>query len=175
MRLFHVSEEPDITVFEPRIPTRDDLDKTKGLVWAINERCLPNFLTPRDCPRVTYHAHDKTTPEDAAKFFSSGQRHCVAIEQAWYARMAKTRLYLYEFDPANFYLQDLSAGFYVSEKTEKPACVIKIDDLFAALFERSVEIRILDDLWPLGDGVQKSTLYWSLCRMRNAAPRKDLG
>ena len=39
MRLFHVSEESDIKVFEPRIPTREDLDQNKGLVWAINETC----------------------------------------------------------------------------------------------------------------------------------------
>ena len=28
MRLFHVSEEPDIEVFVPRLPTRTDLDQT---------------------------------------------------------------------------------------------------------------------------------------------------
>jgi len=172
MRLFHVSEEPDIACFVPRIPTRNDLDKSKGLVWALNERCLPNFMTPRDCPRVTYHVHDETTPEDAAKFFSSSSRHCVAIEHTWYDRMAKASLYLYEFDTENFYLQDHQAGFYVSEFTEKPIYVTRIDDLFAALFERGVEIRLLGDLWALGDAVQKSTLYWSLCRMGNAAPRR---
>lgn len=54
MRLFHVSEEPDIKVFEPRLPTRKDLNQNIGLVWAIDEARLPNFLTPRDCPRVAY-------------------------------------------------------------------------------------------------------------------------
>lgn len=49
MRLFHVSEESDIQKFEPRIPSRNDLDKTVGLVWAIDEKRLPNFLTPRNC------------------------------------------------------------------------------------------------------------------------------
>lgn len=53
MRLFHVSEESNIEVFNPRTPTRNDLDKNVGLVWAIDEERLPNFLTPRDCPRVT--------------------------------------------------------------------------------------------------------------------------
>ena len=48
MRLFHVSEESGIRVFEPRIPLRKDLDQTVGLVWAIDEKRLPNFLTPRD-------------------------------------------------------------------------------------------------------------------------------
>ncbi|WP_445491086.1 DUF6886 family protein [Niallia sp. 03133] len=55
MQIFHVSEENDIQVFHPRLPNRKDLDQTKGLVWAIEENCLPNFLTPRNCPRVCYH------------------------------------------------------------------------------------------------------------------------
>ena len=95
----------------------------------------------------------------------------MAIEQGWYKRMTKTKLYLYEFEPTNFYLQDQTAGFYVSEKVEKPISVTEVDDLFAALFDKNVEVRILDSLWPLGDAVQKSTLYWSLCRMRNANSR----
>ena len=171
MRLFHVSEEPDIAQFTPRIPTREDLDKSKGLVWAINDQCLPNFLTPRDCPRVTYHATKKTLPEDIEKFFSSASRHCVAIEHGWYERMARTHLYLYEFDPSNFYLQDRVAGFYVSKQMEAPISVTQIDDLFGALFAKNVEVRLLGDLWTLGDAVQKSSLNWSLCRMGDAAPR----
>ncbi len=51
MRLFHVSEEKDIRFFDPRPVTRRDLDQSKRYVWALNERYLPNFLTPRDCPR----------------------------------------------------------------------------------------------------------------------------
>ena len=174
MRLFHVSEESDIAEFAPRIPARDDMDKSKGLVWALNERCLPNFLTPRDCPRVTYHAHEQTTPEDIAKFFSSAFRHVVAIEHGWYERMAKATLYLYELDPQNFYLQDQSAGYYVSERVEKPISVTKITNLFEELFKRDVEVRILDNLWDLGEEVKKSTLNWSLCRMKNAVPREGI-
>ena len=61
MRLFHVSEESNIEVFYPRSPKRNDLDKTVSLVWAIDEERLPNFLTPRDCPRVAYHIGKNTT------------------------------------------------------------------------------------------------------------------
>jgi hypothetical protein len=84
MRLFHVSEEANITEFVPRLHTKySKNDMEKGLVWALNERCLPNFLTPRDCPRVTYHINDTTTDNDILKFFSSSSRHCVAIENSW--------------------------------------------------------------------------------------------
>jgi len=171
MRLFHVSEEPDIDRFVPRIPFRNDLDKSKGLVWAINEQCLPNFLTPRECPRVTYHAGEGTSEEDAARFFSSACRHCVAIEHAWFEKMRETTLYIYEFDPANFTLQDTCAGYYVSERTEAPIGKMRIDDLFGALFALGIEVRLVNNLWRLADAVAKSTLEFSICRMTNAQPR----
>lgn len=71
MRLFHVSEEAQIERFVPRIPQRDDLDKNIGLVWAIDEARLPNYLLPRNCPRVTYHVGKNTNESDMKKFFSS--------------------------------------------------------------------------------------------------------
>ena len=171
MRLYHVSEESDIAQFSPRIPTRADLDQSKGLVWALTEECLPNFLTPRDCPRVAYHVSEMTTQDDITKFFSSSSRHCIAIEQAWYEKMAKTTLYLYEFDASTFYLQDAVAGYYVSEQIQIPISVTKIEHLFGELFEKDVEVRILNNLWFLAEDVKASTLNWSLCRMANALPK----
>ena len=173
MRLFHVSEESNITRFVPRIPTRADLDKSKGLVWAIDERHLPNFFTPRVCPRVTYHVGEQTTREDIERFFSSSCRWCVAIEHAWFERMRNTSLYFYEFDPANFYLQDACAGNYVSERTEVPVAKMQVDDLFGALFARGIEVRLVNNLWVLRDTVVESSLNYSICDMWNAQPRGD--
>jgi len=170
MRLFHVSEEPNIKRFMPRIPTRADLDKSTGLVWAITEHCLPNFLTPRECPRVTYHANSQTNKEDIVKFFASANHHCVAIEHAWFEQMRNTTLYLYEFDTKNFYLQDECAGYYVSQQTETPIGQTRIDDLFGALFARGVEVRLIDSLWALADAVKRTTLRWSICDMTKAQP-----
>ncbi len=172
MRLFHVSEEPDIRIFEPRLPTRKDLDPTIGLVWAIDEARLPNFLTPRDCPRVTYHVGTQTTEADRTRFFtSSGTSHAVVIENRWFDRMKNTTLYLYEFDPRDFVLQDNIAGYYVAKTTQRPVGKIVLTDLFGELFGRNVELRITDNLWDIADAVKNSTLNWSLCRMANAAPR----
>jgi len=172
MRLFHVSEEPDIARFVPRIPVRDDLDKSKGLVWAIDEGHLPNFFTPRVCPRVTYHVGEKTSEEDVERFFSSSYHHCVAIEHAWVERMRGTSLYIYEFDPANFVLQDACARYYVSEKTETPIGKRRIDDLFGELFELGIEVRLINNLWILRDAVVASSLNYSICDMWNAQPRE---
>lgn len=172
MRLFHVSEEPDITVFEPRLPKRTDLDPVVGLVWAIDEARLPNFLTPRDCPRVTYHVGSRTTEADRKRFFSSsGISHAVVIKSKWFEVMANTTLYLHEFDTWEFELQDDIAGYYVAKTTQYPKEKYILTDLFAELFRRNVEVRIVDNLWDIADAVRASTLNWSLCRMANARPR----
>ena len=170
MRLFHVSEESGIEKFVPRIPYRKDVDQSKGLVWSLTEESLPNWGTPRDCPRVGYRAVEESTQDDIDKFFSSSFRHCVAIEHDWHQRMLDTTLYIYEFDIANFYF-DESAGFYVSDKTEVPIGVTKIENLYEGLFSKNVEVRILENLWELGEKVQASSLKWSLCRMANAKPK----
>ena len=169
MRLFHVSEEADIQVFEPRLPKRQDLDPTVGLVWAIDEKHLPNFLTPRDCPRVAYLAGKETSSEDRNRFFTSpSSSHAVIIEQDWFDRMRNTTLYLYEFETEDFVLQDEIAGYYVSTKTQIPKQKHVVNDLFAELLSRNVEVRVTDRLWKIADEVQHSTLHWSLCRMKNA-------
>lgn len=173
MRLFHVSEESDIGIFEPRTPTRDDLDKSVGLVWAITEECLPNFLTPRNCPRVAYRVGKNTSESDKAEFFSSPtQTHAVVIENNWYEIMKSTTLYLYEFDTSDFELQDEVAGYYVAKTLQRPKEKLIINDLFHELLSRNVEIRIVDNLWSIADKVTESTLNWSLCRMAFAQPRQ---
>lgn len=169
MRLFHVSEESDIKIFEPRKPKRADMASSPALVWAINEECLPNFLTPRDCPRVTYHVVKTTAEEDIEKYISKTQcKHVVAIENAWVETIKNTTLYLYEFDTTNFYLQDEIAGYYVSEKSQIPISKIIIIDLFEEQQKRNVEIKVLPQLFSLRDEIVKSTFAWSMCRMINA-------
>ncbi|MBQ8598294.1 MAG: hypothetical protein IJ409_10950 [Lachnospiraceae bacterium] len=173
MRLYHVSEESNIEIFYPRTPNRDDLDKNVGLVWAIDEKRLPNFLTPRDCPRVTYHIGKNTNEVDKKHFFTSSSiKHTVIIESDWFDRMKKTTLYLYEFDLSGFELQDEIAGYYISKTPQVPIAKYQISDLFSELMRRNVEIRIVDALWDIADKVKASTLNWSLCRMHNAKPNR---
>lgn len=175
MRLFHVSEESDIEVFHPRTPDRDDLDKSVGLVWAIDEKRLPNFLTPRNCPRVTYHINDKSTFADREMFFSSPTvEHAIVIEHEWYNKMQNTKLYIYEFDSSGFELQDEVAGYYVSKATQIPIAKHTVEDLIEELIKRNVEIRITDNLHNIADRVKNSSLNWSLCRMGYAKPRKNI-
>lgn len=173
MRIFHVSEESNIKIFSPRTPDRDDLDKTIGLVWAVDDKRLPNFLTPRNCPRVTYHVGKTTSPQDIEQYFSTKDtQHVVVVEQKWFNAMKNTRLYLYEFCTDDFELQDDVAGYYVSKAAHIPIAKYIIDDLFDALFQRNVEIRIVDNLWDISDKIKQTTLNWSMCRMGYAQPKK---
>ena len=172
MRLFHVSKEANIEIFNPRIPNRNDLDKTVGLVWAIDEERLPNFLTPRDCPRVTYHVGKNTSEVDKKRFFTSSSiKHTVIVESHWFERMKNTTLYLYEFDISNFELQDEIAGYYISKSPQVPIAKYQVSDLFSELITRNVELRVVDNLWDIADTIKHSTLNWSLCRMKNAKPK----
>lgn len=166
MRLFHVSEESNIIEFIPRTPTRDDLDKSIKLVWAIDERRLPNFLTPRNCPRVAYYAGENTAASDRDKFFSSSTiSHAVIIENQWFEKMKNTTLYLYEFDEKDFVLQDSIAGYYVAETPQTPKAKYELTDLFSELIKINVEIRMVDNLWDIAEKIEKSTLNWSFCKM----------
>ncbi|MET4558908.1 hypothetical protein ABIA69_000051 [Lysinibacillus parviboronicapiens] len=172
MRIFHVSEESDIQVFQPRVPTRTDLDFTKGLVWAIDDKCLPNFLTPRNCPRVCFHSGANTTEIDKRTYLTStSYTHVVVIENKWFTRMRNTKLFLYEFDIKQFTLQDENAGYYVSETTQTPIAKFEVVDLLQEQIKRNVELRCVDNLWGIYDDIQKTTFNWSMCRMHFAQPR----
>lgn len=171
MRLFHVSEEANIEIFEPRLPKREDLDPNVGLVWAIDEKRLPNFLTPRDCPRVTYHVGPGTNEFDRKKFFTSEMAsHAVIIESGWLDRLRETTLYIYEFDTTGFELQDAVAGYYVATAAQCPVATYVVSDLLGELIQRGIEVRIVDNLWKIANQVKESTLNWSLWRMKNAQP-----
>ncbi|MCL2170990.1 MAG: hypothetical protein FWB71_02455 [Defluviitaleaceae bacterium] len=170
IRLYHVSDDPSITTFIPRITTRTDMQQTKGLVWALEESGIVNFLVPRQCPRVYYRATEETTEEDIARFFASSSRQGIAIENIWHDRMTKASLYIYEFDGSTFYPAD-GPMYMVSEQTQTPLSVTKVDNLFAQLFERNVEVRILPNLHQLKEAVLQSTLRGGMMRSGLAQPK----
>jgi hypothetical protein len=173
MIIYHVSEEPNIKLFEPRLPSRKDLNSDVGLVWALCERTLPNFLTPRNCPRVTYHISDNTTAADIERCMPNGYSHAVIIETDWLERLRNTTLYLYHFDPSGFYLQDEVAGYYVSEKIQIPIGKTVITDLEDELKKRNVALMTIDNLWEISEEIKKTTFNWSICRMAYAKSKPE--
>lgn len=176
--LYHVSNQPAITVFRPRPAAGSSTGPSAGpkdgerVVWAIAERLLHNYLLPRECPRVTFYAGPASTPEDARRLLGvCSARHVVAVESGWLAAIRRAQLYLYQLPPVSFDCVDSGAGYSVSRQADVPLSVTPIDDLLAALVARDVELRVMPSLWPLRDAVLASTLQYSFIRMRNASPR----
>jgi hypothetical protein len=65
-------------------------------------------------------------------------------------------------------LLDECAGYYVSYEPVIPLSVRPVNDLLAELAQRRTDVRFLETLRPLAEMITKSTLNYSLIRMRNA-------
>jgi hypothetical protein len=170
--LFHISDDPNIVRFDPRLPPSPSSGQTGLMVWAVGERLLHNYLLPRDCPRVTFYAGPTSSAEDVARLMgTSTASHVVAIESSWMPALRSGVLYQYVFPPETFTPVDAGAGYYISRAPVVPLTVTRIDDILAALLVRDVELRIMPSLWKLHDAVVASTLQFSIIRMRNAQPR----
>jgi hypothetical protein len=167
--LFHISEEPGINIFEPR-PSPSFFESITGdVVYAISGSLLHNYLLPRDCPRITYYLSADTTEVDKEKFIgNSTASNIIIVESGWYQRIKETILYCYEFSTDNFTLLDECAGYYISYKPEIPIKVSPVNDIMAELLSRNIELRFTPSLIKLSDAVVKSSLNFSIIRMRNA-------
>jgi hypothetical protein len=119
---------------------------------------------------VTFYANTATSPADQAKFLGgSAATHVIAIETGWFHRINTTVLYSYELPAATFTLLDETAGYYISYEPVIPIAVRRIDNIFGALLSSgTIELRVLPELWTLGNAVIASSLSYSLIRMRNA-------
>jgi hypothetical protein len=167
--LFHVSEQADIELFEPRWSE----SAAKKVVWAIDADHLRNYLVPRDCPRVTFYAGPQTVSADVQQFLGKSQS-VIAIESGWFEHLRSCRLFCYHLPDDTFECIDECAGYFVSNVPVAPAHVEILDDPIRELLKRGVELRIVPSLWSLRDAVVASTLQFSLIRMRNAQPGSAL-
>jgi hypothetical protein len=171
-RLFHVSGQPGITLFEPReAPETNPGRPEQPVVWAISEQLLHNYLLPRDCPRVTFYALPESDPADVERLMGQTvARYVVAVESRWLDAIRAATLYVYELPAPGFTLHDAGAGYHVSELATEPLAEQPVSDLLAALLARDVELRVTPSLLPLRDAVVASTLQFSCIRMRHARP-----
>ena len=171
MKLFHVSEDAGIARFDPRPSPSTDAGVIGTAVWALAEPFLPNYLLPRDCPRICFRAGEQTTAEDRARFLT-GAPHVVAFEAGWLERVRRARLAIYEMPPETFVRGHPEAGYWISRTTVRPLRETIIADALKALTDAGVEVQVLQDFWPLCDAVAGSSLRFSIIRKRNAEPRK---
>jgi hypothetical protein len=172
LRLYHVSDLPNIARFDPRPTSRTDVATLGDVVWAVDEGHLQNYLLPRDCPRVTFYALPTSAPEDIGRLLAgTSARFVVAVESAWLPAIRKARLYVYELPTETFREYNADAGYCVSSEAVSPLSVTTIDDILTVLLQRNVELRVMPSLWKLHDAVVASTLQFSMIRMRNARSR----
>jgi len=172
--VFHMSDQPNIARFDPRIPPSTSSRVTDAVVWAVSERLRHNYLLPRDCPRVTFYALPHTTPADVERLMGqTTARYVMAIEAGWLPRVQRERLWCYTLPADTFEPLDEGAGYYISRATVVPLAVREIDDLLGELAQHDVELRVMPSLWKLRDAVVASTLQYSIMRMRNAQPPKE--
>lgn len=174
MQLFHFSDDPAITLFEPR-PVRVPPTRPPGrewlngpLVWATDEPHAILYLFPRECPRVVVWPTPHMTAEDRARWMEPTPAHAVAyVEAAWMGRLRSTMIHCYGLPPASFENTG-DTGMWVSRTAICPMSVEALDALDARLSAAGVELRALDRLSPLKP-VWSSTLHANGIRLRNAA------
>ncbi|MFT3935953.1 MAG: hypothetical protein QM726_20150 [Chitinophagaceae bacterium] len=168
--LYHISEDPAIKEFIPR-PSPSAFNAIKGdVVFAISEKLLHNYYFPRNCPRVTYYANEHTTQPDKEKFFIGiNAAYVLAIEERWQKALQETKLYCYKFLTNDFELLDECAGYYISYKTIRPIAVNSIESPYEIIAHRKdIQLNVLPEIKTLAESVKKSTLAFSLIRMKYA-------
>lgn len=171
-RLFHVSETFGIARFAPRPVPSPDAGVTGEAVWAVAESHLPNYLLPRDCPRIAFRRGPATTTADGDAFLL-GARHVVAFEADWLDRVRAASLAVYQMPPDAFAEALPEAGYWISRDTVTPVEMRRIDDVLGELVRVGVDVRIVRDFWRLRDAVVASSLEFSIIRARNAGPRAE--
>src|SRR4051812_27429179 len=117
-------------------------------VWAVDEVHLPNYLLPRQCPRVCW-----ATRSESAALLASPAGRVIAVEHGWMSELTQATLHVHELDPSGFTLLDAAAGYWINEGDVPVHEVQRIDDCLAALAERAVELRATTSLWPYADAV----------------------
>lgn len=165
--LYHFSEDGSITEFRPRAPLAHP--ENAPLVWAIDEHHSPLYYLPRDCPRVAFWPITSTSTSDAEQWMTDpAARMVICVEAAWLERIQTCQLWRYQFSPDGF-VDCHDHGVHTSDQAVRPLGCHKVPDLLAAITTSDVELRICRSLVPVAVAIQRSTLHFSLIRMRNAA------
>ena len=139
-------------------------------VWAIDTRHLPLYWFPRDCPRGTFWRAPETTVEDAERLLDGALR-VHAVEGSWLDRIRAARVVAYRLPDATFEPDPEVGGYWLSREPVVPLEVVELGNLLGRHSAAGIELRVVDNLWPLWDCVVASTLEFSGMRLRNARPR----
>lgn len=176
MLLHHFSEDDSIKVFEPHVP-KTNPDQAPA-VWAIDTVHAPLYWFPRQCPRITVWPRDASAPSVYRSTFCTAAWRLHAIEFAWFETMASTALYRYDLDAESFEPWAEATGQWISREAVRPLECSPVGDLLEQHRSAGIELRLVDDLWPLAALVADEQFghewNFSMVRMGNAAePRSS--
>jgi hypothetical protein len=164
MELWHVSEDDSIARFEPR----PSVTSGQPLVWAIDTPHVPAYWFPRDCPRGTFWATERTTDDDVERFLTGDRSLRVhAVQGDWLERIRTTRVVAYRMPAERFERWPEAAGHWVSHDPVEPLGIVELGDLLARHAEAGIELRIVPRLAAVWERVITSTLEFSGIRLRN--------
>ncbi|MCE9621174.1 MAG: hypothetical protein K8R99_02395 [Actinomycetia bacterium] len=117
------------------------------------------------------------TPDEAAAFraaLATDAHRVHAIETGWLERMSTTTVYRYELDAADFVPWNDAGGQWVCDHEIEPLAVAPIGDLLALHRDAGIELRVVDNLWPLRELAHRGPWDFSTVRMGNARARDTL-
>jgi hypothetical protein len=165
--LWHVSDDFGIVRLEPRVSA---VTPATELVWAVDTRHLPLFWFPRECPRGTFWAGERTTDDDV-EYFLAGRRdlRVHAVDTDWVDRMRDGRVIAYRVPEETFEPDPVVTGYWRSREGVTPLEAVVITDFVGRHAAAGIELRVVLDLWSVWDRIVASTLEFSGIRLRNIA------
>ena len=171
LALWHVSDSAGIARFEPRAV--ESHDSQEALVWAIDDDHVAAYWFPRDVPRGSWWATDRTSDADVDRFLGGDRTLRVhAIQREWLDDVRNGRVYAYLLPPETFEPYDAVAGYWVSREPVAPLEELELTDLVKLHADDGIELRIVRDLARQWDAVIASTLSFSGIRLRNLSARR---
>ncbi|MGH9117670.1 MAG: DUF6886 family protein [Acidimicrobiales bacterium] len=95
------------------------------------------------------------------------------IEAAWLHRLRGCELFAYRLPTEPFRPHYEVGGYWVTDQTVDATERVAVGDLLDRHATAGVELRVTPSIWPFWRRVATSTLEFSGCRLRNAAPHPD--
>jgi hypothetical protein len=160
-----VSEDATIERFVPHVSRTAASREPR--VGAVDTRHLPLYWFPRECPRGTFWATPDTTSDDAKLLGDAARVHLV--EAGWIERMRSSDVVAYRLPEAMFDPDPDVGGYWLSREIVEPIALVELGDLIGRHERASIELRVVDELWPAWERVVASTLEFSGIRLHNAA------